>query len=358
MQNKLFVLRRIKMAETNKEVKRKSYDSFDLFKFIAAIMVVSVHTRFLGDSRFHWLHPWCRIAIPVFFMISGFLFFSKYDSLPEGEKNAYLWKFIKRDLLLYLFWFIIFLPFTIVYRGYFHKGIEFFLGTIFLGSSFPASWYLMALAIGILIVAKLYKGAGRYILPIAAFLMYLICLGQYTWRPLFDQLGIGRIYVIPDLRFANNFFVAVTWIWISRIFVTYKEKLLAVNLKKVLALFVLSLVLLWLEHHYLYQKGWFTYNNDVYFFGLLSGPILFWIIVHLDIHVKNAKFLRCMSTLIYCIHATFIEFLRIYVILPKFGEYELPISLLCFVGTLAFSMLTGWLILKGSKKIKILKYAY
>ena len=346
------------MNEKSSTVKRKSYDSFDLFKFLAAIMVMLVHTRFLGDSRFHWLHPWCRIAIPVFFMISSFLFFSKYDSIPDEKKNSYLWKFVKRDLILYLFWFIVFLPFTYVYRDYAHKGLQMVLGTIFLGSSFPASWYLMALAIGIIIVAKLDKGIGRFIVPVVSLLFFLVCLGQYTWRPVADQLGLSKIYVIPDLRFANNFFVAPIWIWTGRMFVKHKDKLLSVSMKIVTAAFVLSLVPLWLEHNYLYQHGLFTMNNDVYLFVLLSGPLFFWFILRLDIHVANAKTLRCMSTLIYCIHATFIEFLRVYVILPKFGEYELPWSLVGFFATLVFSLLVGWLILKYSEKWKILKYAY
>lgn len=345
------------MSET-KEVKRKSYDSFDLFKFSAAIVVVLAHTRFLGDSRYHWLHPWIRIAIPVFFMVSAFLFFSKFDRLPDEEKNGYLWKFVKRDLTLYLFWFIVFLPFTFVYRDYAHKGLKQLFGTIFLGSSFPASWYLMALAIGIVIVAKLDRGIGRWLLPVAAFLMYLVCLGQYTWRHVADQLGVSGIYAIPDLRFANNFFVAPIWIWIGRLFYNYQDKLRAVSRKIVILLFVVSLVLLWLEHNYLYTHGHFTMYNDVYLLVLLSGPLLFWIVLQLDIKLKHAKFMRCMSTLIYCLHATFIECLRIYVILPKFGAYELPISLLCFFATLAFSFLFGWLILKGSEKFKILKYAY
>ena len=111
------------MQETKTITRSKSYDSFDLFKFIVSFMVMIVHTRIFGDSRFHWLHPWCRILIPVYFMISAFLFFSKYDRLPDGEKNTYLWKFVKRDLILYLFWFIVFLPFTTIYRNYLHKGI-------------------------------------------------------------------------------------------------------------------------------------------------------------------------------------------------------------------------------------------
>ena len=340
-------------------VKRKSYDSFDLFKFLAAIVVIMAHTRIFGDSRYHWLHPWIRIAIPVFFMVSAFLFFSKFDKLPDEEKNGYLWKFVKRDLTLYLFWFIVFLPFTFVYRDYAHKGLRMVFGSIFLGSSFPASWYLMALAIGIVIVAKLNHGSvGRWLLPIVAFLMYLVCLGQFTWRPVADKLGLSGIYAIPDLRFANTFFVAPIWIWIGRIFVRYQEKLRAVSMKIVLLLFVLTTVLLWVEHNYLYTHGYFTMYNDVYLLCLLSGPMLFWVVMKLKIHLKNAKFMRCMSTLLYCIHATFIECLRIYVILPKFGEYEMPISILCFFVTLAFSFGLGWLILKGSEKIKILKYAY
>ena len=137
------------MQENNTAVRAKSYDSFDLFKIIISFVVMIVHTRIFGDSRFHWLHPWCRIAIPVYFMISSFLFFSKYDRLPDDEKNSYLRKFVKRDLTLYLFWFIVFLPFTIIYRDCLHKGIAFFFGMILLGSSFPASWYLIALVIGI-----------------------------------------------------------------------------------------------------------------------------------------------------------------------------------------------------------------
>lgn len=346
------------MGENTSTAKRKSYDSFDLFKFIASIVVVSAHTRFLGDSKYHLLHPWIRIAIPVFFMVSAFLFFSKFDRLPDEEKNSYLWKFVKRDLILYLFWFIVFLPFTFIYRDYAHKGLHMFFGTIFLGSSFPASWYLMALAIGIIIVAKLNKGIGRWLLPVVAFLMYLVCLGQYTWRHVADSLGVSGIYAIPDLRFANNFFVAPIWIWIGRMFVTYQNRLREVGMKIVLLLFALSLVLLWFEHNYLYSHGYFTMYNDVYLMCLASGPILFWIVLKLDLHLKHGKFMRCMSTLIYCIHATFIECLRIYVILPKFGEYEMPVSILAFVVTLVFSFGLGWLILKGSERFKILKYAY
>ncbi|MBR6091167.1 MAG: hypothetical protein IKP86_14610 [Anaerolineaceae bacterium] len=337
----------------------KSFDSFDLFKFVVSFVVMIVHTRIFGESRFHLLHPWCRIAIPVYFMISSFLFFSKYDRLPEQEKNPYLRKFVKRDLILYLFWFIVFLPFTIIYRDYLHKGIAFFIGSIILGSSFPASWYLIALAIGIIFVAKLDKGIGKYIVPVVAFLFFLLCVGQKTWRILADKTGfLPKIYNATEISYSATFFIAVIWIWIGRLFVKFKNRLLTADMKAVLGAFVCAMCLLFFEDKWLYDRGLFTMNNDVYFSCLLAGPLLFWIILKMDIHVPHAKTLRIMSTLIYCIHATIAELLRVYIIMPKFGKYEMPWATLCFAVTAVITLTAGWLIMKYSEKIKILKYAY
>ena len=280
------------MQETKTITRTKSYDSFDLFKFIVSFMVMIVHTRIFGDSRFHWLHPWCRILIPVYFMISAFLFFSKYDRLPEDKRNPYLW------LTLYLFWFIVFLPFTIVYRDYHHKGIVFFLGTILLGSSFPASWYLMALAIGIIFVAKLDRGVGKNIVPVIAFLFFFLCLGQHTWRVLADKTSfLPKIYNATEISYTASFFIAIIWVWIGRLFVKFRKRVIAVNKKTVAAAFVCSLILLFFDDKWLYDRGLFTMNNDVYFFCLLAGPLFFWLIWKMDIHLPHAKTMRCMSTL-------------------------------------------------------------
>lgn len=346
------------MEKTDNTNRKKSYDSFDLFKFIVSFVIMIVHLNPFGESHFHWQHPWVRIAIPVYFMISAFLFFSKYDALPEEKKNEYLLKFIKRDLTLYLFWFIVFLPFTIVYRDYFHKGIVFFIGTILLGSSFPASWYLMALVIAVIIVVKFDRGIGRIILPVIAFVFYLFCLGQNTWRVLADKTEIlPKIYDATEISYTATFFVAIIWIWIGRLFVKYKEQALNADMKKTAVAFVMSLMMLYFEDKWLFDRGLFTKHNDAYFFGLLAGPLLFMIILKLDITIPHAKTLRCMSTLIYCFHASFGEWLRVYVFTPRFG-YEFPWATLCFLVTAAVTLLVSTLILKYSDKVKILKYAY
>ena len=60
--------------------------SFDTFKAIAALMIVSMHCRFQGDDVWNAL---CRIAVPYFFMVSGyFVYHQENDNiLKRCEKN-------------------------------------------------------------------------------------------------------------------------------------------------------------------------------------------------------------------------------------------------------------------------------
>lgn len=337
----------------------KNYDSFDLFKFIVSFVVLFVHTNPLGESHFHGMHPWVRIAIPIYFMISSFLFFSKYDKLAAHEKKQYLWKFIKRDLTLYLFWFIVFLPFTFVYRDYFHNGLVYFIGSILLGSSFPASWYLMALALSIFLTAKLDRGVGKVIYPVAALLMYLLSIGQHTWRCVANQLPfLTNFYDATPISFTATFFFSCIMIWIGRLFVRYRDSALTANTKILLPVFILALVVLFFEDKWLFDRGLFTMNNDGYLSSLIASALLFWLILKSNIHVPHARTLRIMSTLIYCIHGSVAEFIKVYVVKARFGSYEAPWSVFNFFATIVITLVLSKLIMKYSERLKILKNAY
>lgn len=74
---------------------RDNIDVFDVAKFIMAIMVVSIHT--LGKYA---IYPIFRIAVPLFFMISSFLFFS---NSKKNNGTKYLKKFCIRNIKLYFF---------------------------------------------------------------------------------------------------------------------------------------------------------------------------------------------------------------------------------------------------------------
>lgn len=60
-------------------MKSSNHTFIDIFKFIAALLVVAIHTTPLEDisakGNFYFENMLCRIAVPFFFAASGFFFF-------------------------------------------------------------------------------------------------------------------------------------------------------------------------------------------------------------------------------------------------------------------------------------------
>ena len=72
-------------------VERKTYYALDVAKFISAFLVVCIHTGPLLDvdatGNFILVQILARLAVPFFFVASGFLFFRKLDF--KREYNDY-----------------------------------------------------------------------------------------------------------------------------------------------------------------------------------------------------------------------------------------------------------------------------
>ena len=62
----------------------KNYDIFDLAKFILSLFIVSLHSGIVPDI----LIPVIRTAVPLFFMISSYLFFEKKSALAENSAGG------------------------------------------------------------------------------------------------------------------------------------------------------------------------------------------------------------------------------------------------------------------------------
>ena len=99
-------------------------------------------------------------------------------------------------------------------------------------------------------------------------------------------------------------------------------------------------------------------HNDVYLFLPFCCVFLFVFVYKLDVHLKHAVICRNLSTIIYCFHNTFIVFLTTYIIYPKYGQYEMPVSLYCTLLTIVVTMAVSAVILLLSRKYKIFRYAY
>lgn len=125
------------------------------------------------------ISPLHEVAVPLFFVISAFLFFRKYR---ESEcKLRTLWHFWKRLVVLYLFWCIVWSPIIYLKKDYFHPisgATPLLMVKDFLFSSmFGASWFFGALLVCVPIVVVLIRVQRNRLVWLFPLLVYT-CLHQ------------------------------------------------------------------------------------------------------------------------------------------------------------------------------------
>lgn len=161
--------------------------AFDIVKFVACILVVCIHTRPFPN----YFQPLYRIAVPMFYMISSFLFFTRVKTMSHREQRQYIIKYIKRSLILYLFYFIVLFPTSYVffYRSWWNLGfpsnILRFIEQFFFSYTFAIpSWYIVSSILGIIIIYYATRCKMKYILPIVAVVLYLFCCLTSNYKSL------------------------------------------------------------------------------------------------------------------------------------------------------------------------------
>lgn len=132
----------------------------DAGKFIMALLVMEIHlqaTSVLPSVIREWcVKPLLTLPVPVFFLISSYLFFKKVHSVAQPWTA--LGKFLKRLFLLYGFWIVAWAPYAIAKKPYYFSGIDgigAFLTDFFFGAVFGNSWFFGALIVGTTIVFML-----------------------------------------------------------------------------------------------------------------------------------------------------------------------------------------------------------
>lgn len=124
------------------EIKR-SYPFVDLTKYIAAVMVIMIHTNPLGAAQDSWLYTFTytilRNALPFFFLSSSYFFFKKRN-----------WsKYNIRLFILYFSWFVLLFVYVIYIKFYSAPGpwemkLLSFCKDLIWNGALPGAWYVVA----------------------------------------------------------------------------------------------------------------------------------------------------------------------------------------------------------------------
>lgn len=324
---------------------RAIYTGLDLGKFIAALLVLTLHTRPFAQvaNINYWVSCVCRIAVPFFFIASSFLFYTRKGNIR---------KYVIRILVLYAVWFVLEAPLTF-YRSFVEPdksalyNFAIFMRGLLVNSTFYASWFLTASWQGMLIVWWLSRKVSRKWLTIIGLVCFMASLPGTMWYGLIADKPVRSAYWLFNMILcpANSFIIAIPYCILGKFLA---EGVFNPSRKEGVLLLTAAILISALEIWICRNTYWMT---DSYLGLLFLSPLLVWFMSQSSIGFSDnvSKCLRNCSTLIYLSHLPF-RFLFMYL---NVG-YGWKLFLLTLSASLVFSF-TIWLL---SLWIRPLKYLY
>lgn len=345
---------------------RVRYSGIDVCKFIMALLVVWAHTSPLyginNTLNFLTCNVICRITVPFFFAATGFLLerqilYRKCENpvKPKAGPLQVISKYLRKVLELYLLWSLIYLPVIIwdkfidsedtLLRCIFMEVRDF----VFVGS-YSHLWYLLAVAVGVILVYVLRKYLGESMT--AGILLILFCMGLLTqsYFGLFEKAvsADGIVWQVMTVvkkvmvTCRNGVFFGGIFIYMGTWMARHNRKVSAWKAGVGLGI---SILLFAIEAGYLFQNG-YVREQDMFLMQLPCAFFLMLVAIWLPVKA-DTFFLRKMSMNIYYVHLYF-KFIYRKLLQDDSGS---NVGLFWFV--LAGALLTSYIIYRvdGSRKV-------
>ncbi len=289
--------------------KKKAYSGIDIFRLIAAILVIANHTSPLSDlsdmGDYVLSSIIARLAVPFFFMTSGFFLIRKMQ-----KDNEKLVTFIKRSSLIYLVAIIVNLPLNL-YNSYFSAKplLPMLLQDLVFNGTIYHLWYLPASIIGTVIVWFLVRKLGFKRSIIASTALYVIGLmgsGYYglSAKVPFIKNIYDEMFVLTSST-KNGIFFAPIFILTGGLMYKYREKVLRPSIT--VLLFGASLILMSLEGLLLQKLKW---QREECMFIFLLPAVYFLFSFLMTCKGKRYRTLRDVSLTVYVTHMVVITAVR------------------------------------------------
>lgn len=365
---------------TNTRAERKQYRAIDIAKFVMAILVVAIHVRpFTGQTAFVYDDIIARIADPLFFQITAFLFFEKIFAQISGDlRQGMSWRmlghYMKRILALYTAWFVIYapvvLPRTWQECGNIRGMLLALLKKYWLSGYYGAMWFMTALLLAMPLVFILTKYLGSRLCLLLSAPWFLLTVARMEYCSITDgwqvagyfDSAIYGIFGWYGNGLTYGFFFCALGMWIA-----YKRTLGGQkNDSRDFALpSLINFLLLIIESYVIRDKGLGQSFGAMFFLIPTSYFLLQWLL-NVDFWEKPGEkariwtdqicaHMRRLSILIFTIHYGVMEGLQYMV--GKYTTYVWNATVLYFV-VLVVTIVLAELILLAQKKIKWLYILY
>ncbi|MBR1416419.1 MAG: acyltransferase [Bacilli bacterium] len=315
---------------------KENYAYIDYLKLFLCFCVVGIHAEifynFDNIIDYTIFHAIFRIAVPFFFLCSGFFLGLKlYKTNDIKEKNNIINKYLKRLLVPYIFWMIIgsFKVFSLLEGSFIIKIFKLVRVAIF--NPWTALWYVWAIIVFLLIykvLLNVFKDKLNLnkliIVSIFLYLFALLCNNYYFVvinTPLKSIIDLYmKIFITPR----NALFVAPIFILMG--FKIAKDGYLFKRISKKKSLIAtLILFILLIVETILIKDLNFNDDRSLYILFILFIPSLFILFTKFKSQ-KDTKVIRNLSTGIYFMHCSSLNILR-YFIYNNYLLYFINIAL-------------------------------
>ncbi len=345
------------MKEIETNFNNKSFPLIDIGKIIAAIFVVAIHTGFLrhfgvvGALLYNGLY---RLAVPYFFVASGYLMFSKLHFSGKGKllwndvNRKIFFRFILKLVKIFLLWESVYVIWKIL------KGLLFdnfniisflrYCINIFLGPTTGALWYVLASIFAYLLLYLILHYISNKIFLII-FLMgcwlFHALIYNYRWLPIPYMDFIYQQQISISI-FIDTFFRAMPLLLIGYLIA---RKGICTIKQAVIGLSVSTLIFI-LELLFLYRFA--TLHILEYPYGICIVPVIYFMFQFvLGVSFKtniiiNTAHLRTLSSQIYFVHPLFISIISLLPYNFGLGKFVLVLALSVAWGAIVI-LSQGWM---------------
>ncbi|MFK7003184.1 hypothetical protein BWK63_00195 [Flavobacterium covae] len=310
-------------------------NNLDVLKIIMAFLVIALHifpvskeTGIEGLISYEIAGGITRIAVPTFFLISGYFLRNKLNDKP------YLWKYTKRILLLYVVWQFIYLPDLIRFYnlGWFSKS-DMILKLIY---GYWHLWYLLAttIAVGLLYLLRNLSTAIK-----TKLILFLLIVG-YSFQIGIQSNRLDLMFLYKIIGTTRNYlFFALPMMMIGTMYDKWKNEI-----TKCKWLFIPLWIILLIEvgMYYRYKVKAMDFLLTL---PLLSMLTFYWI------NESHQSFIQktipaTLSLGIYLCHPYAIRMVN--ELLPEQGFYDwlLKYPIICFL-----TLILWWLMDQINKKL-------
>lgn len=339
------------------KINTRSYAAVDVAKYVGALLVVAIHTfpfvDFSESFNLFFISTICRLAVPMFFVCSGFFLFKKIrrGSGYEEENKAALLHFLKRLGILYLVWTVIYLPYTIwnfAANGFSFMVLIGWIRDVLLNGSYYHLWFLPALMLGGAIVYWLYTRKGLVFSLSVCMGLYLFGWLVNVFAPMWEALPVVSVVYGFLIRLLgtvrDGIFFAPIFVLIGLIC----AKLKSPNRQACAIGFAISFLCLILEVSLYAWIGVLTDKSCMFLSLIVCMYFLMHLLRQLTLRPSSVyRSLRQESTLIYVSHILFARLLLLF--LPN-------MHFVVYLGTLACAQVFATFAVRERRQFPWLKW--